>query len=156
MRRDTVPADEVAGLAEGLFGKPVLDELIRVHRLTVAELQALITQRHGHLRRRGQPTPKPGEPADAAPDPFDLMESWALVEADFTREYGIDLVTDLPRLTLRRFMVLVRGLGPQSAVANRQAARHDLGGERGGADGADAGRVRGRARRLLRPSAWPR
>jgi hypothetical protein len=39
-----VPADEVASLAEGLFGKPVLDELIRVHRLTVAELQALITQ----------------------------------------------------------------------------------------------------------------
>ena len=35
------------------------------------------------------------------------------------REYGIDLVTELPRLTLRRFMVLVRGLGPHSAVANR-------------------------------------
>jgi hypothetical protein len=55
------------------------------------------------------------------------MESWALVEADFMREYGIDLVTALPRLTLRRFMVLVRGLGPQSAVASRQAARHYLG-----------------------------
>jgi hypothetical protein len=40
----SVPADEVAGLAEGLFGKSVLDELLRVHRLTVAELQALITQ----------------------------------------------------------------------------------------------------------------
>ena len=142
------------GLAEGLFGTAVLDELIRVHRLTVAELQALITPGHGHLRRRGQPTPKPGEPADAAPDPFDLMESWALVEADFMREYGIDLVTDLPRLTLRRFMVLVRGLGPGSAVANRQAARHYLR-RRGVADGADAGRVGGSPRRLLRPSAWP-
>ena len=56
------------------------------------------------------------------------MESWALVEADFMREYGMDLVTELPRLTLRRFMVLVRGLGPASAVASRQAARHYLGG----------------------------
>jgi len=56
------------------------------------------------------------------------MESWALVEADFMREYGIDLVTELRRLTLRRFMVLVRGLGPGSAVANRQAARYDVGG----------------------------
>ena len=56
------------------------------------------------------------------------MASWALVEADFMREYGIDLVTDLPRLTLRRFMVLVRGLGPGSAVAARQAARHYMGG----------------------------
>lgn len=44
------------------------------------------------------------------------------------REYGIDLVTALPRLSLRRFMVLVRGLGPNSAVASRQAARHYLGG----------------------------
>jgi hypothetical protein len=56
------------------------------------------------------------------------MESWALVEADFLREYGLDLVVELPRLTLRRFMVLVRGLGPGSAVASRQAARHYLGG----------------------------
>jgi hypothetical protein len=45
------------------------------------------------------------------------------VEADFMREYRIDLVTELPHLTLRRFLVLVRGLGPQSAVANREAAR---------------------------------
>lgn len=40
----TVPPDEVAGLAEGLFGKTVLDELVGVHRLTVDELQALITR----------------------------------------------------------------------------------------------------------------
>lgn len=40
----TVPADEVATLAEGLFGKAVLGELVGVHRLTVTELQALITQ----------------------------------------------------------------------------------------------------------------
>ena len=40
----TVPADEVARLAEGLFGATVLDELLRVHRLTVAELQALISR----------------------------------------------------------------------------------------------------------------
>ena len=151
----TIPADDVAGLAEGLFGTAVLDELLRVHRLTVAELQALITPGHGHLRRRGQPTPKPGDPADAAPDPFDLMASWALVEADFMREYGIDLVTDLPRLTLRRFMVLVRGLGP--AQRRRQprvrAARH--GRQRGVADGADAGGVRGSTRGLLRAPAGP-
>jgi hypothetical protein len=40
----TVPPDEVAGLAEGLFGKAVLDELIHIHRLTVDELQALISK----------------------------------------------------------------------------------------------------------------
>jgi hypothetical protein len=40
----SIPAEEVAGLAEGLFGAAVLDELVRVHRLTVTELQALISQ----------------------------------------------------------------------------------------------------------------
>ena len=59
------------------------------------------------------------------------MASWALVEADFMREYGIDLVTDLPGLTLRRFMVLVRGLGPGSAVANRDLARRTASGSGG-------------------------
>ena len=44
------------------------------------------------------------------------------------REYRIDLVAELPRLTLRRFMVLVRGLGPASAVANREVARRGPGG----------------------------
>lgn len=44
------------------------------------------------------------------------------------REYGIDLVTELSRLTLRRFMVLVRGLGPASAVATRLAAHQYTGG----------------------------
>jgi hypothetical protein len=51
------------------------------------------------------------------------------VEADFMREYRIDLVAELPRLTLRRFLVLVRGLGPNSAAATWQAARHGRGGE---------------------------
>ena len=40
----SVAADEVANLAEGLFGTAVLDELVRVHRLTVVELQALISR----------------------------------------------------------------------------------------------------------------
>jgi hypothetical protein len=40
----SIPADEVAHLAEGLFGREVLDELVRVHRLTVVELQALISR----------------------------------------------------------------------------------------------------------------
>jgi hypothetical protein len=50
------------------------------------------------------------------------------VEADFMREYGIDLVAELPRITLRRFLVLVRGLGPASTAAAWQAARRDTGG----------------------------
>ena len=44
------------------------------------------------------------------------------------REYRIDLVAELPRITLRRFLVLVRGLGPASAAASWQAAQRDTGG----------------------------
>lgn len=40
----TIPAEEVARLADDLFGTAVLDELLRVHRLTVTELQALISR----------------------------------------------------------------------------------------------------------------
>ena len=65
----TVPAEDVARLAEGLFGTTVLDELLRVHRLTVVELQALIGQvmdayaaeasppPHRAIRRRQRRTP---------------------------------------------------------------------------------------------------
>lgn len=56
----TVPADEVAGLAAGLFGKPVLDELIGVHRLTVAELQALITRVMDIYAAEASPPPNRG------------------------------------------------------------------------------------------------
>ena len=65
------------------------------------------------------------------------MASWALVEADFAREYGIDLVADLPRLTLRRFMVLVRGLGPRARLPT--VRRPATAGWAGHANGANAG-----------------
>lgn len=38
------------------------------------------------------------------------------MEADFLREYGINLVRALEDMTWRRFMVLVRGLSVQSAT----------------------------------------
>ncbi len=37
------------------------------------------------------------------------------MEADFQREYGIDLERKLPVLSWRRFQALVKGLGPNSA-----------------------------------------
>lgn len=48
------------------------------------------------------------------------------------REYGLDLVVELPRMSFRRFMVLVRGLGPQSATVTRQINRRYMGGPAGG------------------------
>ena len=44
------------------------------------------------------------------------------MEADFQRDYGIDLVTDLNRLTWRKFLVLYRNLNPFGAVSNRVQA----------------------------------
>ena len=43
------------------------------------------------------------------------------------REYGIDLVAGIERLTWRRFLVLLRGLSPNSATVARQLARRSDG-----------------------------
>lgn len=44
------------------------------------------------------------------------------MEADFLRDYGIDLVKELPKMTWRRFLVLYRNLNPFGAVSNRVQA----------------------------------
>ena len=45
------------------------------------------------------------------------------MEADFQREYALDLTVELGRLSWRRFIMLVRGLGPNSATAHKLTAR---------------------------------
>jgi hypothetical protein len=45
------------------------------------------------------------------------------VEADFQREYRLDLVEALDRLTWRKFLALVAGLSPQSALVAALARR---------------------------------
>jgi hypothetical protein len=47
------------------------------------------------------------------------------IEADFQREYGLDLSDRdvLQRMSWRRFLVLVRGLGPHSATHQSIVAR---------------------------------
>lgn len=39
-----------------------------------------------------------------------MIEDWGYIEADFQREYGIDLVADLSKMSWRKFLVLMRGL----------------------------------------------
>jgi len=41
-----------------------------------------------------------------------MLEHWALIEADFTREYGIDLAQET--LTWRRFINLIGALSAES------------------------------------------
>jgi hypothetical protein len=65
----------------------------------------------------GSAGPKPDDRTSEAPGAFDLIEGWHFVEADFQREYGIDLRVELDAMTWRRFTVLVRSLSPVSATA---------------------------------------
>jgi len=44
---------------------------------------------------------------------------WDAVEADFMRDYGIDLVEQLDVMSWRRFTSLFRNLSPYGAVAMR-------------------------------------
>lgn len=43
-----------------------------------------------------------------------LGDHWGAVEADFQREYGIDLLDGLDVMSWRRFTVLLSGLSPTS------------------------------------------
>jgi hypothetical protein len=45
---------------------------------------------------------------------LDIIENWRLIEADFQREYGINLIEALPRLSWRRFSVLLNGVSEHS------------------------------------------
>ena len=57
----------------------------------------------------------PEEPGEG----FAILENWDAIEADFQREYGIDLSQEMDQMTHRRFIVLLHNLGPESSVANR-------------------------------------
>lgn len=46
-----------------------------------------------------------------------------MVEADFAREYALDLSSRLGDISWRRFLVLMRGLGPNSATTQMLQAR---------------------------------
>lgn len=52
-----------------------------------------------------------------------MLEQWALIEADFQREYAMDLSVHLDRTSWRRFSSLLSGLSPQSAFVNYMASK---------------------------------
>lgn len=43
---------------------------------------------------------------------------WEYVEADFRRDYGIDLTRELPDMSWRQFQTLLNGLNPYGSVAS--------------------------------------
>lgn len=46
--------------------------------------------------------------------PIDLLEHWAIVEADMQREYSISLEESISTMSWRRFKVLLKGLSQNS------------------------------------------
>lgn len=53
------------------------------------------------------------------------------MEADFIREYGIDLVAELEKMSWRKFMTLLRCLSPQSATITHVNQERTIGGKKG-------------------------
>lgn len=45
---------------------------------------------------------------------MDIIEGWAFIEADFQREYGINLGESISIMSWRRFTVLLQGLSRES------------------------------------------
>lgn len=54
-----------------------------------------------------------------------MLHIWDAVEADFLRDYGIDLVEQIDKMSWRRFLALLNNLSPYGAVAMRIDAEHD-------------------------------
>lgn len=54
---------------------------------------------------------------------MDIIKDWAILEADFRREYSIDLVR--ARLSWRAFLVLANGLSPNSIWTMTYKGRKD-------------------------------
>lgn len=51
---------------------------------------------------------------------------WDAVEADFLRDYNINLMEQIDTMSWRRFLVLLHNLNPHGAVAYRsEAARNE-------------------------------
>lgn len=51
-------------------------------------------------------------------DITDILSDWAIIEADFQREYGLNLVEALPQMSWRRFIVLLNALSGNSVYLN--------------------------------------
>lgn len=54
---------------------------------------------------------------------MDILRDWAILEADFRREYGIALINS--RLSWREFLVLANHLSPNSVWVLEWKARKD-------------------------------
>ena len=54
-----------------------------------------------------------------------MLHIWDAVEADFMRDYGIDLEEQLDTLSWRKFLVLLHNLNPHGAVAYRYEAERN-------------------------------
>ena len=50
-----------------------------------------------------------------------------MVEADFLREYAIDLSREIDAITWRRFSILAKGLSPHSATITALQSRQEFG-----------------------------
>lgn len=48
-----------------------------------------------------------------------MLHLWDAVEADFKRDYGIDLMEQIDHMTWRRFIVLFSNLSPYGATASK-------------------------------------
>lgn len=51
-----------------------------------------------------------------------MLAVWGYIEADFRRDYGIRLVSELPRMSWREFKTLLNGLSPWGALATHYDA----------------------------------
>lgn len=56
------------------------------------------------------------------PEEIDILENWALIEADFRREYGIRLIDELYNMSIREFIVLLNNMSGNTLFTLKREA----------------------------------
>lgn len=55
----------------------------------------------------------------------DILANWRLIEADFKREYRIDLALEIRTMSWRYFLTLLSGLSPRSRFIMKLQEKHE-------------------------------
>lgn len=105
----------VFSTAWAIFGRPLLDELTSTLRLSAADVTEMVAMAFRLYSGAAGGLPEDAEGIEA--HAFSVIDFWPAIEADFRREYRLDLATELERMSWRRFLVLLRGLSSLSATA---------------------------------------
>lgn len=111
-----IPSDELMDLGLLLIGKEQIERLC-ADGMTVGQLgellQWILSSYAGNAGDEKNERTLPGIQGPREGE-IDILACWSAVEADFQREYGLNLVREMSLMSWRRFLSLLAGLSSKA------------------------------------------